>query len=551
MYSFIDPPEFESIRLPSVAFPSPASIIRNVFVPGLILTALFIVTAVLWDGSAGKPHQDRPILLVLTLYLVAFAVAILTLRNAVRIPQHESILKAIVAFGIVFRLIQLFSSPYLEIDIYRYLWDGIVLSEGVSPYQWSPAEALADPNGTASHQQIVDIANSSASVHTIASKIHFPQYTSIYPPVSQAIFGATMWFVPNSASPDLHLTSMKSVLVMFDLGTMFLVLSCLRLAGRHPNWILAYAWNPLVIKEVANSGHLDSIAVFFVTAAVWVAMREFQSNSTFRKRIAVVLAVLIGLGVGSKLFPVVLIPLIVTRIWKRGKAPAVVFGITVAVACVLVMSPMLAARSPDSSEHRNGLQGFLSKWRMNSLPFCFVYENVSKHNKRPEPWYSVIPKTLRQKIRESVDLIPGRMSPANKAARLVTISLFGATYFTFLIWRLRKDQELQSFPVDVFFVLTLFLFLQPTVNPWYWTWVIPFACFVRKFGWHFVGGCLLIYYSRFWFQFSNVTLNLGEVEYSGVGCFDHLVLWGEYALLVAFVVFFSRLDAPYEGARDH
>ena len=39
-----------------------------------------------------------------------------------------------------------------------------------------------------------------------------------------------------------------------------------------------YVLNPLVLKEIANSAHLDSIAVFFVTLAVYLMCRATTSS---------------------------------------------------------------------------------------------------------------------------------------------------------------------------------------------------------------------------------------------------------------------------------
>ncbi len=45
--------------------------------------------------------------------------------------------------GGVSRLALLFSTPILETDFYRYLWDGAVTATGHDPYRISPKHALA------------------------------------------------------------------------------------------------------------------------------------------------------------------------------------------------------------------------------------------------------------------------------------------------------------------------------------------------------------------------------------------------------------------------
>jgi hypothetical protein len=67
---------------------------------------------------------------------------------------------------------------------------------------------------------------------------------------------------------------MKLVIVLFDVGVVGLVWMLLRLLGQNEGWFVAYAWSPLVIKEFANSGHLDSIAVFLTVASIVCVVRS-------------------------------------------------------------------------------------------------------------------------------------------------------------------------------------------------------------------------------------------------------------------------------------
>ena len=107
------------------------------------------------------------------------------------------------------------------------------------------------------------------SNHTILKRIHYGEYSTIYPPVSQAVFFMTMKWFPATASVEAHIVFIKSVLVIFDLLVLALVVGLLRQMKIHIGWLILYAWNPLVVKEIANGGHLDSIAVFFMMLSIF------------------------------------------------------------------------------------------------------------------------------------------------------------------------------------------------------------------------------------------------------------------------------------------
>jgi hypothetical protein len=101
--------------------------------------------------------------------------------------------------------------------------------------------------------------------------------------------------------------AMKLVLVLCDLLTILVLWRWLAITQRSEWLVLAYAWNPLVVLEVAHSGHIDALgALWTAAAAFWLARRR-----TLLATIALVLAIT------TKLLPVVLAPLFVGRIRKR------------------------------------------------------------------------------------------------------------------------------------------------------------------------------------------------------------------------------------------
>jgi hypothetical protein len=100
---------------------------------------------------------------------------------------------------------------------------------------------------------------------------------------------------------------MKLALVACDLLTMLVLWRWLAATGRSEWLTLTYAWNPLVVFEIAHSGHIDALAALWITAAAfWLARRRTQLAS-----VAFVLAI------ATKLVPIVLVPLFIGRVRKR------------------------------------------------------------------------------------------------------------------------------------------------------------------------------------------------------------------------------------------
>ena len=168
-------------------------------------------------------------------------------------------------------------------DMIRYLWDGRVQRLGINPYLVLPA----DPE--------------LAWTHTYETRqMPSARQKTPYPPAAQLFFRLV---VSLHDSPR----AMKLALVACDLLTILVVWRWLLVTGRNPWLTLAYAWNPLVVLEVAYSGHIDALgALWIAAAAYWLARRR-----TALATIAFVLAV------ATKILPVVLVPLLWRRISRR------------------------------------------------------------------------------------------------------------------------------------------------------------------------------------------------------------------------------------------
>jgi hypothetical protein len=174
--------------------------------------------------------------------------------------------------------------------------------------------------------------------------------------VSQAVFGAAAIASPKNSSLLKRLRIMKAWLLLFDIGTVLLLISLLKSLQKPIGYSIAYAWCPLVLKEIGNSGHLDSIAIFLTTFSIWLFVRKIflpslapnnqglqaQRNNQVSTLGRLLPVLFLALAIGAKIYAVVLTPLFVfvavKRLgWKATVAPTVVFF----AATILVAWPML------------------------------------------------------------------------------------------------------------------------------------------------------------------------------------------------------------------
>ncbi len=521
---------------------------------GSLLCLNFAAISLVGREFRYENENELPIILVTTLYFVASALALAALVIGLRSKfTMRQLFICMFVFAASFRIIQVLSPPILEVDLYRYLWDGMVTNEGISPYRFAPQEALftgvesGNPDDAAALKKIQNLAIKNQTIHTIAQRVHFREYSTIYPPVSQFFFAVTTWCVPDDASVEAHVFAMKFMLVLFDLATIVLVWKTITTIRVHPAWIVAYAWNPLVIKEIANSGHLDSIAVFFLVLAVYGMVRLLAGAGDSRQmptRWIVTAAIAASLGAGAKIFPIVVAPLLLIALARFKFRSALLFAAVFVVATTVVMSPMLLqnkltrnisnAESDQRSieQTKEGLSSFLTQWRMNDLVFSCILENARPDDDRVinRPWYVVVPDSSRRQINQQLSEAGVSGNIPFHIARGVTLTMFGLVYGLLIVlwWR---NPTTESFLNVVFIVVATFFFLQPTQNPWYWLWAMPWVCFARNRGWLIVSLLLFSYYLRFWFENYDGTVRFAGIDYQAEGIFDYIGVFVEFGLV--------------------
>ena len=153
----------------------------------------------------------------------------------------------LLGLGVLLRLALLFTEPTLSDDVYRYIWEGHLVTQGVSPWEFPIESPQGDP---------FDIAARGLANNT--------SFASPYLPVAQGIFATSTLIGP------LQPITMQIVMVGFDLVAVFVMLRLLRALGLPEKRSLIYWLNPLVIVEIAHGAHLDAIIVAFTMLALWL-----------------------------------------------------------------------------------------------------------------------------------------------------------------------------------------------------------------------------------------------------------------------------------------
>lgn len=260
----------------------------QLFFLGLLLEVFCIGIVGLGDL---RNNAARFILVYLSAFLPYFLCIYLIKGTSYR---DRMALGLVVVFAIIFRITLVFSPPTLSDDIYRYLWDGKVGSQGINPYSYPPDAA--------------EIAWLRDAYYPYINHKNIP---TIYPPLTQIVF-----FLVAGCAQSLSL--MKSAFISLDLLTMLVILKLLACKGKSPLNLLLYAWNPLILIEFSSSGHNDSLAIFFLVLSLYFVLQEREKLSIGS----------LSLSFLSKYLAFLFLPLFWNRVKKRALLlfPLIIFA---------------------------------------------------------------------------------------------------------------------------------------------------------------------------------------------------------------------------------
>jgi len=102
----------------------------------LAVIQLAIYGAIAWSS----PHfdfyakeVDRPLVTVVCLLLLNFVLHLWSLSLQLKLPDSTRLGCRIVLIGLLMRAILIGSTPIQEVDIYRCVWNGVVVKQAISP----------------------------------------------------------------------------------------------------------------------------------------------------------------------------------------------------------------------------------------------------------------------------------------------------------------------------------------------------------------------------------------------------------------------------------
>jgi hypothetical protein len=438
--------------------------------PGVLAVATI---AMAWAGPNLSPWW------VLGAYAALFLPWFFLLQRRAEVRLWHLVVAAAVT-----RVALAFAEPLLSDDLYRYVWDGRVWASGINPFEHPPAaDALAHLRDA-----------------SIWPKINHPEIPTIYPPMAQYVFGLNGLVGGGT-------TTLKLLLLAAEAAG--LAAAWHWFGRRRQRWdvvrdlLVIYALNPLVLVEVAWSGHVDVLAWTPMAAAIVVWMRSDGWKG------AIAAACLLGVSVSAKFLGLLALPLLLLVPDDDrplvAKASLARRGLLIGVAAIVVAATYLPFAGA-GSQLFGGFNTYASAWRGNDGPYRAAYvvalddlrgvdTETHPHAERDGEKVIYRYKQYDERFEQlgwtrtwQGEQVPATSFAAEQIAQQIAKAWSAVMVLLALLWAVVMVRDPMR---GTLVVLGVLLFVAPVVHPWYVAWLVPLAALLRMHGTdsrHYVGG---------------------------------------------------------------
>ncbi len=415
-----------------------------------VLIALLLAGIALISPEFGFdiPALEKPVIPLVIMLCAAGFFYLVAVRSGAEFDMNPRSFVFLLLIGAIMRGAMFFSEPILEDDFYRYLWDGAVTANGLSPYEYSPRQVWV---GGAN---VPDRLGKLAGEWGVArERINHPELKTIYPPVAQGIFAAAYAISP------WEIRGLRFIYIIFDVLTLSVLALALVRLGLPLAFLTIYWWNPLLVKEIYNSLHMDIAALPLVAGGLYVASQRRHVSGIFQLVIAI----------GIKLWPLALLPAIFRELVGSLRRLILLLA-ALCLGFIVLFAPLYLS----GLESDAGIVAYLRSWENNDSAFKLLLWSV-------------------EFFLRLLHIHPGH---GQFVARLTLPFLVGV--WIFYVLRKPALEPGGLFDRGVLIVGGLFLII-PTQFPWYYVWLIPMLPLSPRMPFLILTMLLPLYYLGYYF----------------------------------------------------
>jgi hypothetical protein len=339
-----------------------------------------------------------------TLLILLFTIAFVVMEMMKRLSFS---LKEVFWIGLICRLLCMFEIPMLSDDYFRFLWDGSMTMNGVSPFECQP-------------EVYIDKFVHSSYLKELYNGMNSKAYFSVYPPLNQLIF-----YLANLISGSNVLGGVIVIRIFLLVSEILLFKGLVKLLQSlklDTSLVVYYFLNPMIIMELFVNVHMESI---MLAGFVWMVIFLFRKQY-------LIAALAFFISVNGKLHTLMFIPLLLSFIpFKQFLKFILVFGF------LLMMSFLPFINLELIQNMQSSFTLYFQSFEFNASLFYLIRE----------VGFSVL----------AYDVIK-TVGPILSFLSVLTILIVS--------WK-KRGVEMKDFVWRSMVIFLVFLLLSTTVHPWY------------------------------------------------------------------------------------
>ena len=322
--------------------------------------------------------------------------------------------------GIIFRLLFIAVLPNLSQDFYRFIWDGRLITQGISPYLFTPENYIEDTSNS-----FVTIVNQAQELYNGMGSLNRSHFSN-YPAINQLCFAIASVFAGKSILGSVMVV--RIILILADIGILCIGKKLLVKLHLNPNQIFWYFLNPFIVIELTGNLHFEGVMLFFLIASLYLLHQKKWFIS----------AGLLGISVSVKLIPLLFLPLYYR--WfstdlNKGFFKLAGFYFIVLGTVIFTFTPFLSA------QFISNFSKTIFLWFQNFEFNASIYYIIRWMGFKIVGWNMIA--------------IIGKILP-------LFVILF-ILLFTFL----RKNKSTQQLIISMLFGISIYFLFSTTIHPWY------------------------------------------------------------------------------------
>ena len=346
---------------------------------------------------------------------------------------NKSNFNFLVAIAFIFRFAFLFAIPNLSQDFYRFIWDGRLILEGLNPYLHTPESFIS--------KDVFPIAQSQALVNGMQA-LNASHFTN-YPPINQLCFVIAGLFADKSILGSAMV--LRLIIIAADFGTLYFGKKLLEKLNLPVHNIFWYILNPFIIIELTGNLHFEGVMIFFL---VWSFYLLQQNKWKWA-------ALVFGLSVSTKLFPLIFLPLFYQWFVKKennkntlaNAKPLIGFYCIVGITTLMLFLPFYSKTF--ITNYSNTVALWFNKFEFNAS----LYYLARAYGYWDRGYNRII---------------------FNGQLIIKTVILFVIIMAFF-----RKNKTFKQLIATMLLVFSFYLFVSTTVHPWYIAMVLFLSVFTN------------------------------------------------------------------------